>query len=309
MTTDDLSKRERLEELLALSSAEGLCLPQREELDALLLEYPSVSEDLFEHAVAALDVSFAVAQPERQLPEALLEDLARQGEAIVASQSSSSSQSDHGQRETPQPASTAVPVAKSDVIATAPATEGLEPTSATATRASRTVRGTESRSLWSSVTALAACVMLAMFLTWVFWPQEQVVPELTLAQQLQQLESDAGTVHIDWNETDGEVVWNQQRQEGFMRFRNLPINDPKVEQYQLWIFDGLRNAAHPVDGGVFDMSAPQQDADSVIVRIQAKLHVNEPGLFAVTVEKPGGVVVSERAQIVATASMDSAKRP
>lgn len=37
-----------------------------------------------------------------------------------------------------------------------------------------------------------------------------------------------------------------------MRFRNLKPNGPKTQQYQLWIIDGERNAAQPVDGGVFD---------------------------------------------------------
>ena len=39
----------------------------------------------------------------------------------------------------------------------------------------------------------------------------------------------------------------------------------------------------------------------VIVAINPKLHVNDATLFAVTVEKPGGVVVSKRERIVVTA--------
>ena len=40
----------------------------------------------------------------------------------------------------------------------------------------------------------------------------------------------------------------------------------------------------------------------VIIPIEAKLAVAKPKLFAITVEKPGGVVVSKRERIVLTAS-------
>ncbi len=94
--------------------------------------------------------------------------------------------------------------------------------------------------------------------------------------------------------THGDVVWSQSRQQGYMRFRGLAANDPAVEQYQLWIFDAERDAAHPVDGGVFDVA----DADGeVCVPIDARLPIGKPTLFAITVEKPGGVVVSKRERL------------
>ncbi len=83
-----------------------------------------------------------------------------------------------------------------------------------------------------------------------------------------------------------------------MRFAGLAPNDRSKTQYQLWIFDKARDARYPVDGGVFDVP-PGGD---VVVPIEAKLHVGAPVLFAVTVEKPGGVVVSERKRIVVTAA-------
>jgi hypothetical protein len=94
--------------------------------------------------------------------------------------------------------------------------------------------------------------------------------------------------------THGDVVWSQSRQQGYMRFRGLAANDPAVEQYQLWIFDAERDAAHPVDGGVFDVA----DADGeVCVPIDPRLPIGKPTLFAITVEKPGGVVVSKRERL------------
>jgi hypothetical protein len=118
----------------------------------------------------------------------------------------------------------------------------------------------------------------------------------------------AGTETAAWSRTkdpaskeaDGDVVWNAALQEGFMRFRGLAANDPKSWQYQLWIFDATGDARYPVDGGVFDVDPATGD---VVVPIHAKIAVGKATLFAVTVEKPGGVVVSKRQRIVVTAKL------
>jgi anti-sigma-K factor RskA len=94
-------------------------------------------------------------------------------------------------------------------------------------------------------------------------------------------------------------VWSDARQEGYMRFRNLPRNEPTAEQYQLWIFDQEQSLDTPVDGGVFDIDA----SGELVVPIDAKLEVHEALAFAVTVEKPGGVVVSDRTRLILTAGL------
>lgn len=104
----------------------------------------------------------------------------------------------------------------------------------------------------------------------------------------------AGTPDPVAQGVSGDVVWSPERQRGFLRFKNLPTNDPKVYQYQLWIFDATRDDRFPIDGGVFDVPA----GGEVVVAIDAKLPVREAALFAVTIEKPGGVVVSSRERIV-----------
>ncbi len=96
----------------------------------------------------------------------------------------------------------------------------------------------------------------------------------------------------------GDVVWSASKQEGYMRFTGLTANDPTKLQYQLWIFDKDRDDKYPVDGGVFDVGPDGE----VVIKISPKLRVNEPVLFAVTVELPGGVVVSKRERIVVTAA-------
>ena len=102
----------------------------------------------------------------------------------------------------------------------------------------------------------------------------------------------------------GELVWDSATQAGVMRFTGLDANDPSREQYQLWIFDASRGEftespleiEHPVDGGVFNIP---EGRSVVEVPINAKIPVGEPVLFAVTVEPPGGVVVSDRSRIAA----------
>lgn len=95
----------------------------------------------------------------------------------------------------------------------------------------------------------------------------------------------------------GDIVWSNSAQQGFIRLVGAPRNDPKVQQYQLWIFDEAQE--HPVDGGVFDITA----SGEVLIPIDAKLRVTKPTLFAITLEKPGGVVVSDRQRIAIVAPL------
>jgi len=96
----------------------------------------------------------------------------------------------------------------------------------------------------------------------------------------------------------GDVVWDPRTQTGFMRFVGLRRNEPNAEQYQLWIFDARRDERYPVDGGVFNISGAKQGD---VIPIKAALRVGVPLTFAVTIEKPGGVVVSDRSRIAALA--------
>ncbi len=89
----------------------------------------------------------------------------------------------------------------------------------------------------------------------------------------------------------GDVVWTAGRGEGYLRVAGIAANDPREFQYQLWIVDSTRDSRFPVDGGVFDVPAGTSE---VIVPIRAALPVGEAAVFAVSVEKPGGVVVSDR---------------
>jgi hypothetical protein len=131
----------------------------------------------------------------------------------------------------------------------------------------------------------------------------------TIAEQREALrKAGKDVVEIGWSTTKdpaaqgatGNVVWSTSDQRGYMHFHGLAPNDRSQSTYQLWIFDKERDAKYPVDGGTFDI----ESNGDVIVPIAAKIHVNKPALFAVTVEKPGGVVVSKRERIVVTAAVN-----
>ena len=95
----------------------------------------------------------------------------------------------------------------------------------------------------------------------------------------------------------GEVIWNDEKQEGYMSLENLAVNDPAINQYQLWIVDPKRDEL-PVDGGVFDIT--QKDGKSIIP-IRNALVINKPVAFVITLEQPGGVVKSKQEVVVALA--------
>ena len=153
----------------------------------------------------------------------------------------------------------------------------------------------------------AAAALLLAIAGW--WPQQggQSIPQASLEDQYQQLVA-ANALELDWTTTEdatavgasGTVLWDRDSQQGFMRFRGLAANNPREFQYQLWIFDAARGDQYPVDGGVFDIPA---GADEVTIPIDSRLPIDEAILFAVTVERPGGVVVSSRERIAVLAEV------
>lgn len=111
----------------------------------------------------------------------------------------------------------------------------------------------------------------------------------------------AGTTG-DYAATAGEVLWSDQKQQGYLLLENLPVNDSSKQQYQLWIVDPKRDEI-PVDGGVFDISSDQKAP--VIIEIQAKLIIQNPQAFVITVEQPGGVVRSKQEKVAGIAKPQS----
>ena len=111
---------------------------------------------------------------------------------------------------------------------------------------------------------------------------------------------DKGPSEYSGTTAQGDITWSDAKQSGFMRFRGLPLNDPKKFQYQLWIFDSERDSSKPTSGGVFDVLSCDGE---YLVEIAPSIAVFEGKSFVVTVEPPGGVVVSKRKHIVRTANL------
>lgn len=155
---------------------------------------------------------------------------------------------------------------------------------------------------WGGWLVAAAAVTMLLFRPTATGPVETgpTTTESSVQAAKNALLSSPGTTRIAWapgphpfaDAVHGEVVWNQDRQNGFLVFQGLPKNDPAKEQYQLWIIDPGRDD-EPIDGGVFDGDGNGE----TIVPIVAKLATVRPQAFAITVEQPGGVVVSKQERL------------
>jgi hypothetical protein len=277
-------KDERLVDLLVKQTTEGLSPVEQAEIERLLASHPDADRDSIARTAAAL--TLAADFKEEPMPRSLRERLQADAARWLATRDSG-------------------------VVDLA------------ARREARVKPQGSGPSLlpWF---AAAACLVLAV-LSW--WPrlretppQQAVVvePPITVpvpaptpptpAQEREQLLASGNAVRSEWSGTEdpasrgvsGDVVWDNTAKKGYLRFTGLSANDPQRSQYQLWIFDKQQDERYPIDGGVFDIPA---GATEVVVPIRPKIGVSEPMMFAVTVEKPGGVVVSGREHLVALAKV------
>ena len=253
---------------------------------------------LMREAEGELTAAMARALPlaDEQLPAHLAVALIAQGEAMVKAQG--------------------VAIALAPADATRTVTRRAAPGDATHTDARGAVRtGTGSTSptasrdvadlgryrMWAGW-MVAAAAMIALLVV----PRagSRTAPLPSVAQlRADVIARDSAAVRLAWTATKdpaasgagGDVTWSDATQRGVMRRAGLEANDRTRWQYQLWIFDRDRDEKYPVDGGVFDV--PPGGGD-VLVPISARVKVGSATLFAVTVERAGGVVVSSRERIV-----------
>jgi hypothetical protein len=158
--------------------------------------------------------------------------------------------------------------------------------------------------------AAAACLLLAISGWWPRLTGERTQVVATRADpraQRDEMLAAPGVMRVNMTaasdvQLTGDVVFDPASQVGFLRFRGIPANDPRLSQYQLWIADGGRDQPQPVDGGVFDV--PQANAGGdVVIPFRAKLPIGKPSAFVVTLEQPGGVVVSKQERVLALAKV------
>ncbi|NNE90649.1 MAG: anti-sigma factor [Verrucomicrobiales bacterium] len=144
--------------------------------------------------------------------------------------------------------------------------------------------------------AVAAVLTVLLALSWLIEP-ETGSGFAGIDSAPDRIESPFAGVDEPYATVSGAVIWSDELQEGYMRLENMPVNDPAEKQYQLWIVDPSRDEA-PVDGGVFDIA----EDGTVRIPIDAKLRVDDPKAFLITLEKPGGVVKSSQDVKVALAT-------
>lgn len=281
-------------DLLVQKATFGLDQGEQAHLDKLIAE-AGISEDRsFELAAAAI---YMVDVNEEPLPQNLYSKILASGEDFVAS------------------------------LAHDGAVETAESKASEPVEYQKTFVVEPRRSGWNWLgwaVAAAACVALAVNVWFTqFAPQEVVknpVPAVTPATPTAEQEyakliaEPTGVVKANWappstdakelKDVSGDVVWSDEKQKGFMRLRGLPVNDKSKSTYQLWIFDKTQDPKTPIDGGTFDVDKNGE----VIIPIDAKLKALGPALFAITIEKPGGVVVSDRKRMAALAKVEAPAR-
>ena len=165
---------------------------------------------------------------------------------------------------------------------------------------------------WMLAAAASLIALLSYFSAKKVGDPTQLV-ENTIPADLQQqraafLQQHPDAIEVAWSpgttpmedEVGGDVVWDTESQTGYMRFVGLPVNEPSQQQYQLWIIDPDRDD-EPIDGGVFDSTSDGE----LVVAIDAKLRVVNPQAFAITIEQPGGVVVSTQERLPLLAKVAS----
>jgi anti-sigma-K factor RskA len=147
----------------------------------------------------------------------------------------------------------------------------------------------------------AACIALAINI-WLTHFSLETKKEPNLAQQREKILQMPDAIRLEWKhpgtkETLGDLVWSNSAQKGFARFYKLPANEPEKETYQFWVIDESQKS--PTDAGLFNVTTQGE----VIFPIETRIKVDKPKMFAITVEKPGGVVIPSLDKIIAVAEV------
>lgn len=294
------ASRERLRDLLCDQALWGLDETEARELEQLRAHFgrdavtgePSpddqqLGRDLDE--IAALATIGLLPSSVEPVPDALVKDLEAEALGFVAARKGIA----------PEKVLDAIDDAASGRIAS---------TQIASTRIDRVEDTDDNAPIPIAFLPLAAAAAIIVALLWLGYSRN--TEEQPSRARERMLAQSSNVLRMDWARgaspfaglASGDVVWSDELQTGYMRFRGLPVNDSNLQQYQLWIFDKTRDAARPVDGGVFDVP-DTGDSGDIVVPIRAALRVGEATAFAVTVERPGGVVVSDREHVVATAGL------
>ena len=289
-------------DLLADRAAFGLDDDVAVRLGEMLDHHGWVREDCLDEVAATLAAEFDAGALDTAMPSDVADRIGRGVHAAIAAEASEPSQPQVAGRIDPIP--TAAPT-----VANAPETDPR--TTATSTGGAGVIG-------WLGWVAAAAAIAVAAM---VANPIEPSTPR-NRAELVAWIDEHPSAVHWDWSpglvepdaDATGLVTFDPDTQQGYMLIKGLSPNDPRFEQYQLWIWDQdrepdpenptpLADDVHPVDGGVFDVNSEGE----AVIPIRSSLAIGRPYLFAVTVERPGGVAKSakERVPIIAAPKSDA----
>ena len=297
---------EAMVDLLIKQITEGLSAAEQRELDVTDSARASTLQRDLERAAAAISIAGTVPV---ELPAGLRDRLLRRGDEHLAAVTGVG---------TARRTNVSSPLSSGDTRQPDRVVAMAAPRSTIAGRPVPASRG----GAWGWLAA-AACLVLAA-LGWfrappapvpvttvvVAPPVDRPPPERlppappTPAEERAALMAKADTVKVTLGPTkdpsavgvSGDVVWDPATQTGYVHFVGLAANDPQLRQYQIWVFDGKRDKRYPLSAGVFDVAA---NASEVTIPIHAELPITLAKAFAVTVERPGGVVVSALGHVVA----------
>jgi Anti-sigma-K factor rskA len=292
---------DRMIELLADRATGALSNEDERELAELLRRYPELDTDVLDLAAAAVHLAYEEA-PLAPLP------------AHVAARVEAALLRD-GAKTVVDPSHLptlpiAAPARPAEARAPdAPARTPSAPPSLVARASAR--EAAPARVSWLAYAGWAAAAVFFLVSAALFRASHEA--PVPLANQRARLMAQPGTVQSAFvalkdesaAQAQGDVVWSTREQRGFMRFRGLASNPHDKWVYQLWIFDTEQDERFPIDGGVFDIDPSNAAGTDVLVPIQAKINVAKPTQFVVTIEKPGGVVVSKRERVALLAKLGS----
>lgn len=290
---NDLEKQERLLDLLTLRETAKLSEEEKRELEDLFKQFPDWADD-DSIALTAAAINLSAISADEEMPSHLQAKILADSERFFGKA-----------EETKGKVLEFEPRKKKEKGIEAEISEGF--------------LGKLLNTNWLGWGIAAAACLALVFNLWLASPKIEKefvyvpatpTPTPALPQQREQfLASAKDVVTTSWSEADpqkpqnveGDIVWSNAEQKGYVRFKKIPVNDKAKESYQLWIFDENQDTKTPIDGGVFDVDAN----GDVIIPINAPIKVQKPIMFAVTAEKPGGVVVSKREKIMAIAKVST----
>lgn len=247
---------EHLHALLADRALQGADAAEEAGINCLLQHYPELDAESFDRAAAALDLALSTGRDE-PIPTTLMSRLEVQGAAFAIAPLAPNPE--RIVEPTPAPAAPPGTFASAGILA------------------------------WTGWLVAAVVFLFA------------VLPSTAGKLTVNQLKERGATVAQGKPTKDGkpqmagEFIFDKSTQQGFMKLTGFAMNDPKKNQYQLWIFDEKKFTKDtPIDGGVFDIN---KDGE-VLIPIKPNIKVGDPTLFAITVEEPGGVMQSKREKLI-----------